>query len=118
MPTTTTTTISTLCRLCAAHCGMTLTLEGDQVIEARGDPDHPLSRGYACPKGRAIPALHHSPQRLTSPTIRGTQTAWPDALDDLARSLLQLTADHGQGVIGSYVGTGGYFDTLGKFAHA
>src|SRR3954466_11871273 len=108
-----TTTISTLCRLCAAHCGMTLTLEADRVIAARGDPEHPVSRGYACPKGRAIPELHHSPQRLTSSRVRGTRTSSSAVLDDLAHSLWDLTADHGEGVIGSYLGTGGYFDTLG-----
>jgi anaerobic selenocysteine-containing dehydrogenase len=42
----------TFCRICEAHCGMVATVDGDRVVKLRPDPDHPLSRGYACPQGR------------------------------------------------------------------
>ena len=29
------------------------TLDGDRVVRVDGDREHPLSRGYTCPKGRA-----------------------------------------------------------------
>ena len=44
----------TFCRICEAHCGMVATVEDDRITKLRPDPDHPLSRGYACPKGIAM----------------------------------------------------------------
>ena len=44
----------TFCRICEPHCGMVATVEDGRVTRLRPDPDHPLSRGYACPKGIAM----------------------------------------------------------------
>ena len=59
------------CRICNAMCGIVVTLEGDQVIRVRGDSAHPLSEGYTCPKGRALPQFHHDPRRLDAPELAG-----------------------------------------------
>ena len=45
-------------------CGITVTVEGDRVLKVRGDEAHPISKGYTCPKGRALPEWHHHPHRL------------------------------------------------------
>ena len=55
------------CRICPAQCGIVVTLDGDRVVRVRGDVEHPLSGGYTCPKGRALPAFHHAPGRLDRP---------------------------------------------------
>ena len=47
-------TTHTFCRICIAACGMVVDVDGDQVVKVRGDFDHPLSKGYSCPKGRAM----------------------------------------------------------------
>src|SRR5215203_85499 len=57
------------CRICAAACGIVVRVDGDRVLEVRGDLDHPVSRGYTCPKGRALPAFHHDPDRLDHPRV-------------------------------------------------
>src|SRR6478752_3647885 len=47
------------CRFCQASCGIVVSLDGDAldtVVKVEGDPEHPLSRGYTCPKGRALGA--------------------------------------------------------------
>ena len=44
----------TFCRICIAACGLQVTTDGDQVLEVKGDLDHPLSAGYTCSKGRAL----------------------------------------------------------------
>ena len=36
-----------------------MTVDGDRVLRVRGDAGHPVSRGYACAKGRGLPAWHH-----------------------------------------------------------
>ena len=42
------------CRICAAACGITVTVDDEQVVRVRGDADHPVSRGYTCTKGRGL----------------------------------------------------------------
>jgi anaerobic selenocysteine-containing dehydrogenase len=38
------------CRFCQALCGIVVRTQGTTVLDVRGDPEHPLSRGYTCPK--------------------------------------------------------------------
>ncbi|HEY3832342.1 MAG TPA: molybdopterin-dependent oxidoreductase [Acidimicrobiia bacterium] len=104
------------CRICAASCGIVVRSEGDHVISVRGDADHPVSLGYTCAKGRALPALHHHPQRLDEPEVRGVAQSWDDTLDDLARELETAIAAHGPDAIGAYLGTGLAYDTAGFVA--
>ena len=49
------------------HCGLVAGVKGDQIIRVRGDFDHPLTRGYTCPKGRATGQLHHHEDAITRP---------------------------------------------------
>jgi anaerobic selenocysteine-containing dehydrogenase len=101
------------CRICAAACGIVVTVDGDQVQKVRGDPAHPVSRGYTCPKGRALPAFHHRNDRLDHPVLAGTTAPWGAVLDDLAHRLGRLRAEHGPGSIGVYLGTGLAYDIAG-----
>ncbi len=54
-------TVRSFCRVCTSVCG--IDVDGDEVIRVRGDQDHPFSRGHTCAKGRALPLLHHHPDR-------------------------------------------------------
>ena len=60
----------TFCRICEPLCGMVATVEDGRVIKLRPDPDHPLSRGYACPKGIAMAEVQNDPDRVTHPLRR------------------------------------------------
>ena len=80
------------CRICAAACGITVTVDGDRVLRVRGDAGHPVSRGYTCSKGRGLAAWHHRDGRLDRPRLRGREVAWDDVLDDLA-AVLRDTID-------------------------
>jgi Molybdopterin oxidoreductase Fe4S4 domain len=51
-------TLRSFCRICTAVCGILVDVSGDQVVRVRGDQDHPLSHGYTCAKGRALPQMH------------------------------------------------------------
>lgn len=86
---------------------------GERVIEVRGDPDHPISRGYTCPKGRALPLLHHHPDRLDQPRSRGVADTWRATLGDLADACTAIRAQHGAEAIGAYLGTGLAYDAAG-----
>jgi anaerobic selenocysteine-containing dehydrogenase len=104
------------CRICNAMCGIVVTLEGDRVVRVRGDAEHPLSRGYTCPKGRALPSFHHDPRRLDRPSIGGREIAWDTMLDDLTervRGTLEATGPDG---IAMYLASGSAFDSAGRRA--
>ena len=80
-------TVRSFCRICTSVCGILAEVDGDEVVRVRGDKDHPLSHGYTCPKGRALPKMHHHPDRLERPLVRVggrlQATTWEVCLDDL-----------------------------------
>jgi anaerobic selenocysteine-containing dehydrogenase len=108
----------TFCRFCEALCGVVVTTEGDRVVEVRGDPEDPLSRGYTCPKGRALGDWHHRPDRLDVPRLRRDGTLqpvdWSELLDDISVRLQEIIAHHGRDAIGIYHATGAAFDSNGR----
>jgi anaerobic selenocysteine-containing dehydrogenase len=95
----------TYCRICEANCGLVATVEGDRVVQLRPDEDHPLSAGYACPKGIAFPGVQHDEDRVTHPLKRTAdggfeRVSWEDALADIAARLGALPRES----IGWYLG--------------
>ena len=105
--------VTSYCRICAAACGIIVSVDGDQVVSVRGDPDHAVSRGYTCPKGRALPAWHHGRNRLDAPRVRGHDATWAATLDDLAGIIRGATAANGADAVGAYLGTGLAYDING-----
>lgn len=115
-----TTTAKSFCRICGSGCGIVVELDGQQVVKVRADEDHPVSRGYTCPKGRAIGTEHHSADRLEVPMIRidGVlqPTTWDHLLDDLAAKLTGIIAEAGPAGVGSFIGGGGFLDASGFYS--
>src|SRR5215211_4943630 len=102
-------TVRSFCRVCTSVCGILVDVEGDEVIRVRGDQDHPFSRGYTCAKGRALPQLHHHPDRLERPQMRVDgrlqDTTWDACLDDLSTRLKDIIDRHGPQSVGFYFST-------------
>lgn len=96
------------CPLCEATCGLTLTLHGDRVTRVQGDPDDVFSRGYLCPKGAALGALHHDPDRLHRPRIRTGErfheVDWPEAFAAVDAGLGAILARGDRDAIALYAG--------------
>jgi anaerobic selenocysteine-containing dehydrogenase len=104
----------TFCRICEPLCGMVATVEGDRVTQLRPDPDHPLSRGYACPKGIAMQEVQNDPDRVTHPLRRTAsgefeRVSWDDALTDIGARLRRVLDERGPGGVGWYFGNPGAF---------
>jgi anaerobic selenocysteine-containing dehydrogenase len=104
------------CRICNAMCGILVTVEGDRVIRVRGDAEHPLSEGYTCPKGRALPAFHHDPRRLDQPVMGGREVSWDVMLDDLAGRVKDTLDVAGPDGVAMYLASGSAFDSAGRRA--
>ena len=104
----------TFCRICEAHCGMVATVEDGRVAQLRPDPDHPLSKGYACPKGIAMTEVQNDPDRVLYPLRRlpgggFERVSWQDAMADITGRLRAIHSAHGPGAIGWYMGNPGAF---------
>jgi anaerobic selenocysteine-containing dehydrogenase len=104
----------TFCRICEAHCGMVATVEDGRVTKLRPDPDHPLSRGYACPKGIAMTEVQNDPDRVLHPLRRTgdgsfERVSWDAAMADIGERLRAVRSAHGAGSIGWYMGNPGAF---------
>jgi anaerobic selenocysteine-containing dehydrogenase len=98
--------VRSICRICVAGCGIRVALSDGVVTAVRGDPEHPASRGYICPKGAGLPWNHHRPDRLDTAYVRGAATTADACAGDLAASIRSLIAQHGVEAFGGYVGTG------------
>lgn len=105
------------CRICAAACGILVTVDGDRVQRVRGDADHPVSRGYVCGKGRGLPDWHHGAGRLDHPRLDGRTVGWDELLADLAGRLGPIIAEDPDAVA-LYLATGLAYDAAGQVAAA
>src|SRR3954471_12876274 len=100
----------TFCRICEAHCGMIATVEDGRVTTLRPDSDHPLSAGYACPKGIAMTDVQNDPDRVLHPMRRRAdgsgfdRVTWDAALADIGSRLKRVRDQHGAKSIGWYMG--------------
>lgn len=116
--------VRSFCRICIANCGIIVTVDDSTdvptVVRVRGDSAHPVSQGYTCPKGRALPALHHDARRLERPMMRDTPTgglrpvSWDALLDDLAARVSSVLGDKGPDGVGMYFATGSALDAAGR----
>ncbi len=108
------------CRICGSGCGIVVQLDDQQVLKVRADEEHPVSRGYTCPKGRAIAMDHHRGERLEAPMIRENGelvvTSWEHVLDDLAAKLTGIIDTTGPVGVGTFIGGGGFLDASGFYS--
>ncbi len=106
------------CRLCISLCGIVVTTDQQRVLSVRGDPDHPLTHGYTCAKGRSLGDAHHDPARLDRPLVdRGgglEPVPWSTCLDDLAERLSAIVSESGPDAVGMYLATASAFDAAGR----
>ena len=105
----------TYCRICEAHCG--LTVEVDELTQrvgaVRPDRDHPLSKGYCCVKGLGAGAMHEDEARLNYPMkrvgSRFERIGWDQALQEIGAKVRKLRAEFGPRSVGLYTGNPTYF---------
>lgn len=97
------------CGICEASCGLVATVQGDEILKLRGDPDHPQSEGFICPKGANFASIRNDPDRVLHPLQRQTDGSfkpvnWDTALDDIGARLRGLVKAHGTESVGVYLG--------------
>ncbi|MEE8541651.1 MAG: molybdopterin-dependent oxidoreductase [Desulfobacterales bacterium] len=102
------------CRMCHGGCGVLVYLKGGKVEKIAGDPDCPINHGTLCSKGIASPQLAYHPDRLTYPVQRigpkgsgkWERISWDEALNTIAKRILNYKEKHGAESIVMGYGTG------------
>ncbi len=96
------------CPLCEATCGLRIESQDGRVTSIRGDSDDPFSRGFICPKGSTLGALHEDPDRLRAPLVRrnGThvEVSWEEAFTEIEQRLTAILSEHGPDAVAVYAG--------------
>jgi len=106
----------TYCRICEAHCGLTVEVDEktQQIASVKPDRDHPLSKGYCCVKGLGSGAMHHDTARLDYPMKRVDggfeRITWGQALEEIGAKVRELRGRFGPRSIGLYTGNPTYFN--------
>jgi anaerobic selenocysteine-containing dehydrogenase len=108
----------TYCKVCMTNCGLVAEVANDEkILKITADRDHPITKGYSCPKGRATGQIYHLDQAITKPLMRKggelVEVSWDEALDDIGRRLRKVIDEHGPHSVGMYWGSGLGLDTAG-----
>ena len=91
------------CGLCHPRCGLLLELENGRIVRVKGDPEHPVSRGRICQRGRLMADHVNHPERINYPLKRKSdkgggqwqRLTWNQALDEVAEKLGDLRDRYG-----------------------
>ncbi len=99
----------TYCRICEPLCGLVATVQDGELVKLRPDREHPLSRGFACPKGIAMTDVQNDPDRVVHPLRRRPdgefeRVSWDSALEDIGHRLRTILDRDGGSALGWYLG--------------
>lgn len=85
---------TTVCCYCSVGCGIVVHTDAKgKVINAEGDPDHPISEGALCPKGGSSYQIAVNPNRLQKVLYRAPsgiawrEVSWEWALNKIAANI-------------------------------
>ena len=103
----------TCCQFCSNMCGVLVTVEDGRILSIRGNPDHPLSHGFACERVRIAPKWLDHPDQLMYPLKRvgrrgegkWQRVSWDEALGEIGDRLLDLKKRYGPETVGVFEGT-------------
>src|ERR1022692_4718407 len=116
---------------CPDACAVLVTIDATgKATRLRGDPAHPVTRGFLCGKVARYLERVYAPSRLLYPLRRTgskgegrfVRVAWDEALDEIAARLKAIAAEFGPEAIlpYSYGGTMGFLNGSGmdrRFFH-
>src|SRR5579864_9548235 len=108
---------------CPDACSLLVEIDGGRATRLRGNPDHPVTRGFLCGKVARYLDRQYSPDRLLYPQKRVgakgegrfERISWDQALDSIAQKLGAIAREHGSESIlpYSYAGTMGLLNGSG-----
>lgn len=102
-----------VCGFCSTGCSLRLHLRDGQAVNLSPNPDYPVNRGLACPKGWEALAPLEAADRATTPLLRSRrhpddpprQLSWTDAARVFRQRMRDIQARHGRESV-AFLGTG------------
>ena len=102
---------------CPDTCAMLYSVEKGKLLQVRGNPDHPFTRGRLCVKVKDYEKHHYNPDRLLYPMVRSgakgsgdfERVSWDEALDEITSRWRLIIDEHGANAILPY----GYAGNMG-----
>ena len=99
---------------CPDACSLLVNVEDGRATRLRGDPDHPVTRGFLCGKVAQYLEREYSPGRLLYPQKRVgakgegrfARITWDEALGTVAQRLAATAREHGPESIHPYSNAG------------
>jgi formate dehydrogenase alpha subunit len=91
--------VLTTCEFCGCGCNFYLGVEDGKVVAIYPSVSHPISQGRLCIKGWQGHEYIHSPERLTTPLIKGgngfREASWNEAYELIADRLNETKTRYG-----------------------
>jgi anaerobic selenocysteine-containing dehydrogenase len=99
---------------CADTCSIVSTVRGGRLIAVRGNPRHPVTRGFVCRKLARAPAHVHGEGRILRPLLRDgpkgagrfRPASWDEAVAAIAGRWRRILAEDGPYAILPFFGSG------------
>ena len=87
--------IQTACpRDCQDCCSLIAYRQEGKLTKVEGDPEHPLTQGFICPRGHAYTDLVYHPRRLLNPMQKKDgvweEIGWEEAFDFLLSRIMEV----------------------------
>ncbi len=96
-----------ICHVCKQNCGI-IVRENSQGVKISGNPEHPVSKGFVCVRGKNYGQIHTSPLRVRSPLLnkggRWHEISYFDALAHMADRLSRIRQTYGPESVVFYKG--------------
>ena len=119
--------LRTSCRACISNCGVIATVKNGRVVKLEGDPENRMSQGRMCAKGLSGIQALYNPNRNKYPLIRvgkrgenkWKRISWDEAIDIIARKLMDIRAQYGAESVMCSTGGGGnpQFTSTARFCN-
>ena len=99
---------------CPDLCSLLAHVEEGRITRIQGDPNHPITAGFACAKVNRDMELVHSPERLATPLRRTgpkgegkfAAISWDEVLDEITTRWKQIIAESGPSALLGYAYSG------------
>lgn len=101
----------TVCGICGTNCGIIIYHEKGK-ISIEGDPEHPISKGYICPKIKKLAQNLFAEERLRQPLKKKRdgnwqEISWDEAIDFIADKLSSIKQLYGPESLAIHIGQAG-----------
>lgn len=101
--------VNTVCISCVWSCGLVAYVEDGRLVKVEGMAEHPMSKGYLCPRGEALIEWVYSPDRILYPMKRENgqwkRMSWDEALELIAAKLKEVKEKYGAHSLAIFCGS-------------